>query len=172
MKALTIILLAVLPVFFSSCKQAASVDPITNIAPSFNQVNIAFEASQSQCLLNQWYGKTYKNEPIVFRVINDANTYAAFFPCTLTTSLPTVDFTKNYMFIGMKADYNEFINSPVNISQITQVLTPTNGGNYTLQVKVVGETAKNSQGGEWFAFTSVVPKITGTVSLDMQYQFK
>ncbi len=172
MKALTLILLAALPVFFTGCKQAGSVDPITDVTPSFSQVNIAFETSQSQCLLNQWYGRTYKNEPIVFRVINDANTYAAFFPCTLTTSLPTVDFTKNSLLIGMKADYGEFINSPVNISQITQVLTPTSGGNYTLQVKVIGETDKNSQGGEWFAFTSVVPKITGTVSLDMQYQFK
>lgn len=72
----------------------------------------------------------------------------------------------------MKADYGEFINTPVNISQITQALTPTSGGNYALQVKVVGEAAKNSLGGEWFAFASVVPKVTGTVGLDMQYQFK
>ena len=172
MKTFTFILLAALSVFFTDCKQTTNVDPISNDTPSFSQVNIAFETTQSQCLLNQWYGRTYKNEPIVFRVINDANSYAAFFPFTLTTSLPTIDFAKNSLLIGMKADYGEFINTPINISQITQTLTSTNGGNYTLQVKVAGEAAKNSKGGEWFAFTSVVPKVTGTVDLDMQYQFK
>ena len=168
MKTPTLILLSSLSWFFTNCKPASTGEPMPTLTPSFSQVNITFEASQSQCLLNQWYGNTYKNEPIVFRVINDATTYAAFFPCTLITLLPTVDFTKNSLLIGMKADYGEFINTPVNINQITQTLTSTSTGNYILQVKVVGEAARNSQGGEWFAFTSVVPKITGTVSLDMQ----
>ena len=173
MKPVILTLVTALSIILTNCKKTSDVNPTTNTSPSFNQVNIAFEASQSQCLLDQWYSKTYKNEPIVFRVINDANTYAAFFPCTLATPLPTIDFAKNSLLIGMKSDYAEFINTPVNISQITQTLIPKGDKDYTLQVKVTGETSKNPQkGGEWFAFTSVVPKLTGTVDLDMQYQFK
>jgi hypothetical protein len=171
MKALSFTLLAALSVMFISCRQSAPVDPATSNTPSFNQVNIAFESAQSQCLLDQWYKRSYQNEPIVFRVINDAGAYAAFFSCTTPASLPPIDFTKNSLLIGMKADYGEFINTPVNISQITQTLSPASGGDYTLQVKVVGEPSKTIQGGEWFAFTSVVPKVTGAVRLDIQYQF-
>lgn len=173
MKAFIFVLVAALPIFLTNCKKTSDVNLTTNTSPSFSQVNVAFEVSQSQCLLNQWYNKTYRNEPIVFRVINDVNAYAAFFPCALTTPLPTIDFAKNSLLIGMKSDYAEFISTPVNISQITQTLLPNGDRKYTLQVKVIGEASKNPQGGgEWFAFTSVVPKITGTVDLDMQYQFK
>ncbi|MBD2705891.1 hypothetical protein IC229_35165 [Spirosoma sp. BT702] len=102
--------------------------------------------------MNQWYGLTYKSEPIVFRTINDERTYQAFFPCSYTTPLPTIDFSKNTLLIGMKADYGQFINTPTNISSISQTLLPTNGGGYSLQVKVVGKTNKNEpgKGREWF----------------------
>ncbi|XWW43726.1 hypothetical protein JYG30_13070 [Fibrella sp. USSR17] len=82
-----------------------------------------------------------------------------------------MNFATSSLLIGMKADYGEFINTPVNISQITQTLTPTTSGNYTLQVRVSGQASKDGKGGEWFAFAAVVPKLTGTVSLAMIYQF-
>ncbi|MVM36268.1 hypothetical protein GO755_40040 [Spirosoma sp. HMF4905] len=127
--------------------------------------------AHGKCLLDQWYQRKYQNEPIVFRVINDNQAYTTFFGCTNVGSLAAIDFSKNSLLIGTKADYGQFINTPVNIRQITQALVAGTNGNYSLQVKVTGEASKNAQGGEWFAFTSVVPKITSTVNLDIQYQF-
>ena len=174
MKTLTITMLAGFLAFLSGCKRSEDVEFTANTAsaPSFNQVNVTFQDSQRQCLLNQWYNRKYQNEPIVFRVINDDRTYTAFFSCSSANSLLPIDFATSSLLIGMKADYGQFINTPVNISNINQVLTSTGNGNYTLQVRVTGEVSKSTQGGEWFAFTSVVPKITGSVNLDMQYQFK
>lgn len=159
----------------SGCKRAENVEPTTFSAPSFNQVNVAFESSHIECLLNQWYGRTYRNEPIVFRVINDVSSYNTFFSCSSASSLPAIDFTTKSLLVGMKADYGQFTNTPVNITDITQTLIPpANNNGYTLRVEVIGEANKSTpgQGGEWFAFTSVVPKITGSVNLDMRYQFK
>lgn len=153
----------------SSCKRAENVKPTAVSNPSFNQVDVAFMSSHVDCLLNQWYKGTYRNEPIVFRLINDASTYNTFFSCSSATPLPTIDFTTKSLLVGMKADYGQFINSPVNISAIEQKLVRTSNGTHTLQVKVTGTPGTGS---EWFAFTSVVPKVTGTVKLDMQYQFK
>jgi hypothetical protein len=72
----------------------------------------------------------------------------------------------------MKADNGRFVNSPVNISTIEQRLIQSAGNSSTLQVKVTGQQGSQGYGTEWFAFTSVVPKLTGTVNLDIQYQFK
>jgi len=157
----------------SGCKQPAVVT-LNNAfdQPSFNQVNTVFESAHVQCLLNQWYGRKYQNEPIVFRVINDASTYATFFSCSPPTSLPTIDFTSSSLLVGMKADYAQFIDSPVNINTMEQKLVATSNGTYTLQVKVTGKASTDRKGGEWFAFTSVVPKISSTVNLDIQYQYK
>jgi len=172
MKPLSILILATLSLMNLDCKRVTDVSPVKDPTPFFNQVNIAFDNTQLQCLTDQWYRRTYKNEqPIAFRVINDASAYATLFPCNLATSLPVVNFATSSLLIGMKADYGEFINTPVNISQITQTLTPTTSGNYTLQVRVAGQASKDGKGGEWFAFAAVVPKVTGTVSLTMNYQF-
>lgn len=157
---------------FLGCQRPQAIE--TDPDPSFNQVNISFEAVHVDCLLSQWYSRTYKNEPIVFRLINDQTAYQALFPCSLTTALPRIDFSKNSLLIGMKADYGQFINTPGSITQITQKLLPTTAGNYTLQVEVTGQGSENSQTGghAWFAFVSLVPRVAGTVTLDMRYHFK
>jgi hypothetical protein len=148
-------------------------EPAPVVHSWFNQVNIALDESHANCLLDQWYGSKYANEPIVFRLINDAATYRAFFPCTLTTPLPSINFATRSLLIGMRGEYGQFtVKTPVNISSIVQTLTPTTDDDYVLQVKVSGKASKDSPGTEWFAFVAVAPKITGKVTLDMQYQFK
>ncbi len=148
-------------------------DPVINKAAYFNQVNTTFRASHADCLLSQWYGNKYQSgPPIAFLVISDPAAYAALFPCSLTTSLPPIDFTTSSLLVGMKADNGRFVNSPVNITSIEQTLIQNTSSTPTLQVKVVGQRGTQGFGTEWFAFTSVVPKVTGTVALDIQYQFK
>ena len=148
-------------------------DPIVTNTAFFNQVNSEFRGSHTECLHKQWLNSTYRTDPpIVFRVINDPTAYAAFFPCSLTTPLPSIDFATKSLLIGMKADNGRFVNSPVNITSIQQNLIQTSSGTYSLQVKVTGKQAASGYGTEWFAFTSVVPKLTGTVELDMQYKFE
>lgn len=162
----------------SSCDRSVTEvekdpDPVINEAAFFNQVNTGFRASHVDCLLGQWYGNKYQSgPPIAFLVINDPTAYAALFPCSLTTPLPSINFVTSSLLVGMKADNGRFVNSPVNITRIEQSLIQSGSDAFALQVKVTGKQSPNSVGGEWFAFTSVVPKITGTVSLDMQYQFK
>ncbi len=80
--------------------------------------------------------------------------------------------TTSSLLVGMKADNGRFVNSPVNITSIEQTLIQNTSSTPTLQVKVVGQRGTQGFGTEWFAFTSVVPKVTGTVALDIQYQFK
>ena len=132
-----------------------------------------YKRQHVDCLLSQWYGNRYQSgPPITFQVINDPAAYAALFPCSLTTPLPSIDFATSSLLVGMKADNGRFVNSPVNISTIEQRLIQSAGNNSTLQVKVTGQQGSQGYGTEWFAFTSVVPKLTGTVNLDIQYQFK
>ncbi len=161
-----------------SCERPSGVvkndsDPLFRKAINFNQVNTAFDGSHADCLLSQWYsGKYQSGPPIAFLVINDPAAYAALFSCNLTTPLPSIDFATRSLLVGMKADNGRFVNSPVNINGIEQNLTQNSDGTATLQVKVAGQQGKQGYGTEWFAFTSVIPKLTRTVNLDMQYQFK
>ncbi len=139
---------------------------------NISQMNIAFKSPHLDCLLQQWYGDRYRDDsPIVLRVINDPTAYAAFFPCTLTEPLPVIDFTRQTLLIGMKADYGRFVNSPVNIKAMEQNLVKQADGSYVLNVKVTGQESSRGYGGEWFAFMSVVPKITTSVKTEMDYVF-
>lgn len=155
-----------------ACKQSVGPTPEATTAPSFNEVNVTFANDQIQCLLSQWYKGTYKGASVAFQVVNDSASYAALFPCSLTSTLPAIDFNRQSLLIGMKADYANFINSPVNITAMNQQLVALQDGTYTLQVQVVGQAPKDGKGSEWFAFASVVPKLTEPVKLDMQYQFQ
>lgn len=183
MKTFFPFLLISLYVILSSCERPDNVvendpDPVFETAyfvqeNRFNQVNSAFRGSHVDCLLSQWYSGRYQSgPPIALLVINDSAAYAALFPCSLTTPLPSIDFTTSSLLVGMKADNGRFVNSPVNITRIEQKLIQSGNDAFTLQVKVTGKQSPNGVGGEWFAFTSVVPKITSTVNLDMQYQFE
>lgn len=155
------------------CKSKDDLEiPAVVSMPYFNQVNSNFETNHIQCLLDQWYSRKYESEPIVLRVINDAKSSSDFFSCSAASSLPPIDFAKNSLIVGMKSDYGKFVASPVRISEITQHLVQTSNEAYLLRVKVTGDSSNVSLGGEWFAFTSVVPKINGTVGLDIVYQFK
>jgi hypothetical protein len=162
----------------SSCERPNNVvekdpDLVFSKAAHFNQVNTAFRGSHADCLLSQWYsGKYQSGPPIVLLVINDPAAYAALFSCSLSTQLPSINFATSSLLVGMKADYGRFVNSPVNITRIEQNLIQSSSDTFVLQVKVTGKQSPNGVGGEWFAFTSVVPKLTSTVNLDMQYQFK
>jgi hypothetical protein len=177
MKAAFSFLLVSFYLILSSCERPNNVvkndpDPVFETA-NFNQVNTAFHSSHTDCLLSQWYSGRYQSgPPIAFLVINDPAAYAALFPCSLTTPLPSIDFATSSLLVGMKADNGRFVNSPVNISSIEQNLIQSNNGTSVLQVKVTGKRGEQGFGTEWFAFTSVVPKITSTVTLDIQYQFK
>jgi hypothetical protein len=177
MKAVFSFLLASSCLILLSCERPDNVvekdsDPVVANAAYFNQVNSAFRGSHTECLLSQWYGNKYQSgPPIAFLVINDLAAYAALFPCSLTTPLPPIDFTTSSLLVGMKADNGRFVNSPVNISSIEQNLIQSNNTS-VLQVKVTGKRGEQGFGTEWFAFTSVVPKITNAVTLDIQYQFK
>jgi hypothetical protein len=178
MKTIFSFLLVSFCLILSSCERTNNVvendpDPVLTKAAHFNQINTIFRGSHADCLLSQWYSNKYQSgPPIAFLVINDQAAYAALFPCSLTTPLPSIDFATSSLLVGMKADNGRFVNSPVNISSIEQNLIQRGSDAFALQVKVTGKQSPNGVGGEWFAFTSVVPKITGTVSLDMQYQFK
>lgn len=159
-----------------ACKQTApsAQQPDSGIAktPNISQVNISFKGSQLDCLLQQWYSDRYRDEsPVVVRIINDSAAYTAFFPCSITEPLPEIDFTTHTLLIGMKADYGRFVNSPVNIRAMEQSLVKLADGSHTLTVKVTGQQSSQGYGGEWFAFMSVVPKITAPVKANMEYVF-
>ena len=140
--------------------------------PYFNQVGTQFQENEIQCLLDHWYAKTYEEEgPIVFRVINDTAAYNAFFSCKAGIVPQAFDFTKNSLLIGMKADLGKPVNSPVNIRKMVQNLSQAENGEYLLQVTVTGRQGGADGGGEWFGFTSLVPKIRSEVKLEMKYEF-
>ncbi len=175
--ALLLLSIIFLPIL-SGCDRSADVvekdpDPVTNKTANFSQVNTTFRASHSDCLLSQWYsGKYQSGPPIALLVINDQAAYTALFSCNLTTPLPSIDFTTSTLLVGMKADNGRFVNSPVNITSIKQSLIQSGNNAFMLQVKVAGKQSPNGVGSEWFAFTSVVPKITSIINLEMQYEFK
>ncbi|MCE7062540.1 hypothetical protein [Dyadobacter sp. CY343] len=55
---------------------------------------------------------------------------------------------------------------------MAQNLSKDASGDYQLQVTVTGRKGSGlEQGGEWFGFTSLVPKIQGEVKLEMKYEF-
>lgn len=160
-------------VLTSGCKKSDSVEPEPFEMPYFNQVNIDLEENEIQCLLDHWYAKTYEEEqPIVFRVIDDEAAYNAFFSCKPATKLQPIDFSKNSLLVGMKADSGNPVDSPVNIHKMVQELSQEANGNYQLQVTVKGRKGTGlERGGEWFGFASLVPKIQGDVNLKMKYEF-
>ncbi|WP_031528971.1 hypothetical protein [Dyadobacter crusticola] len=171
MKNLTCFLFFTL-ILAGSCRPPVPPDPDTFEMPYFNEVNIKFQENEIQCLLDHWYAKTYEEEqPIVFRVINDSATYNAFFSCKPGITPQAIDFSKNSLLIGMKADFGKPVNSPVNIRKMAQNLSQTANGDYTLQVTVTGRQGGATGGGEWFGFTSLVPKIRSNVKLEMKYEF-
>ncbi|MEO6282736.1 MAG: hypothetical protein ABIN80_14930 [Dyadobacter sp.] len=172
MRSISFILLAFILASLAGCSKSSD-PPIPENAPMpyFNQVNTTFETDQIQCLLDQWYSGTYRNEPIVLRVINDATTYKSFFSCKPGVDLPIINFTYFSLIVGMKAALAES-NTPVNIKKMKQRLVPMSDGQYVLKVTVAGKKSDSSKGGEWFAFTSVVPKIEGKVDLEMKYEFE
>jgi hypothetical protein len=170
MKVLLTIFLVILTL--SGCRKSdKDIVEAEKDMPYFNQVNTAFKTDEIQCLLDQWYANKYKNEGIVLAVINDTQTYESFFSCGANVTLPSIDFTSRSLIIGMKADFGERVNSPVNISNISQHLLKKDSDSYTLHVIVRGKPGAEQNGGEWFAFTSLVPKIQGTVDLDISYVF-
>ncbi|CAG5071719.1 hypothetical protein DYBT9623_03709 [Dyadobacter sp. CECT 9623] len=167
-----ILLLCLGFVVTSGCKRSGPADPESFEMPYFNQVNIIFRETQIQCLLDHWYAETYKEEqPIVFRVINDVAAYNAFFSCKPGSIVRTIDFSKNSLLVGMKADLGKPVNSPVNIRKMEQNLTQEANGDYLLQVTVTGRQGGSAGGGEWFGFASLVPKIQNDVKLEMKYEF-
>ncbi len=178
MKTVLVLITIGFTISLSSCRSTDTtiekeVDRVVTNTTYISLLNVAFRASHVECLYQQWLNDKYHNDPpIVFRVINDAKAYAEFFPCSLRTPLPSIDFSVNTLLIGMKADNGRFVNSPVNISRIEQNLVQTNSGKFLLEVKVTGRQAASGYGGEWFAFASVVPKLTGTTDVDMQYKFE
>ncbi len=144
------------------CDRSADVvekdpDPVINKAANFSQVNTTFRASHSDCLLSQWYSGKYRSgPPITLLVINDPAAYAALFPCSLTTPLPSIDFTTSTLLVGMKADNGRFVNSPVNITGIEQNLIQNSNGTPTLQVKVIGQQGTQGYGTEWLGAFQIV----------------
>ncbi|KAA0990391.1 hypothetical protein [Dyadobacter aurulentus] len=159
-------------IFVNSCRSPAPPAPEPFEMPYFNQVNINFQENEIQCLLDHWYTRTYDEEnPIVFRVINDAAAYNSFFSCKQGIVPQSIDFSKNSLLIGMKADLGKPVNSPVNIRKMVQNLSQVENGDYLLKVTVAGRQGGAEGGGEWFGFTSLVPKIQGDVKLEMKYEF-
>ena len=140
-------------------------EPFWNVL--FNQVNIDFEENEIQCLLDRWYAKTYQEEqPIVFRVIKVEAVENAFFGCKPGTTPHSIDFSKNSLRVGMKADKSNPVDSPVNIRKMVPNLPQQPNEDCQLPVTVTGRRGTGSGwGGEWFGFTTLVPKIQGEVKL-------
>lgn len=156
-----------------NCKPEHNLNPTPiEATPAVNQVNSTFKTLELECLVKQWHDEKYKNEPVVFRIVNGTDAYNTFFACHSLTVLPAIDFTTNSLLIGMKGDFSDSKNTPVSISQVTQTLVPGQDGNYILDVSVTGKRLQSGYGSQWFAFASVVPKITSAVKLSMQYQYQ
>lgn len=171
MKFILSVALIMLSVFGCRKSEREVIVPVRDM-PYFNQVRTEFKSDHIQCLLDQWYASKYNEEPILLKVINDEQSYRSFFTCASNISLPPVDFTSNTLIVGMKADYSRLIDTPVNISKITQNLVKSDSASYSLDVVVTGKPTAEHKGGEWFAFTSLVPKITAPVALKISYQFQ
>lgn len=133
--------------------------------PYFNQSNTAFRAPHVENLVALWRTETVKSL-VNFTIVNDQRTYEEVFK-GLAAPLPFIDFTQNTLLIGRRgADYAD---GPANIKRMSQSLELVNG---ELQYKV--SVVHRSKGGEWFAFTRLVPKIgdPSTVKLVMNYKLE
>ncbi|MFA5906962.1 MAG: hypothetical protein WC836_23750 [Desulfobacula sp.] len=86
-----------------------------------------------------------------------------FFSCKPGVGLPAINFSQFFLTVGMKAGQAEF-DTPINIKEWNST--------WFRQGTAAGKKSESGQGGEWFAFTSVVPKVQGKVDLEMKYEFE
>lgn len=139
----------------------------------FNQVYTRFGADEVQCLVNHRSAGTYHEErPVVFRVINDDSSYHSFFSCKPEVKLPRIDFSAKTLLIGMNAGGGPGNEAPVRISRMEQRMTRDPNNDLILHVTITGEKRPGSGGGEWFGFTSLIPKTKRKVTLDMNYVYE
>ncbi len=108
-------------------------------------------------------GRLYRFYP---KTLNDDSTYRSFFGCKPEIRLPEIDFSAKSLLIGLKTDHgSEQVNSPANISRIEQKMERDENGDLILHVTITGRKG----GGEWFGFTSLIPKSKRKVALKMNY---
>jgi hypothetical protein len=155
------------------CKETAPVAVQTFDQPYVNQVNTQFSNIEMQCLLDQYHSRTYDtNGPVVFRVINDLETFNSFFACQSETKPAQIDFSKYTLLIGMNTGLEH--PSPINISKMNQSLINKDNEDYTLRVTVTGKNSPEGKtGNEWFAFSFLTLKIAkeNNVTLEMRYEY-
>jgi len=140
----------------------------------FNQVYTRFGLDEINCLLDQWYARTYREErPVVFRVINDDSTYRSFFNCKPEVTLPPIDFSTKTLLVGMNAGSGTGNDAPVNITRMEQRMARDPNDDFILHVTITGQKSSfGSGGGEWFGFTSLISKTNRKVTLDMSYIYE
>jgi hypothetical protein len=169
-KLLSFLLLSFLA--FASCRQVvepqtqATLDPNRIInEPFFSQSSTAFRAPHVENLVTLWRSETVKSL-VNFAVVNDQRTYEEVFR-GVAAPLPAIDFSQNTLLIGRRGA--EYGNGPANIKQMSQSLTLVNN---EWQYRVL--ITHRSNGGEWFGFTRLVPKITdaSSVKLVMEYRLE
>ena len=139
----------------------------------FNQVYTRFRLDEINCLLDQSRAGTYLEErPVVFRVVNDDSTYRSFFGCKPEVKLPSIDFSTKTLLIGINAGSGPGNEAPVNISRMEQRMTRDPNDDLVLNVTITGQKLPGSGGGEWFGFTSLIPKTRRQVTLEMNYVYE
>lgn len=155
------------------CKETAPVTIQTLEQPYVNQVNTRFGNIEMQCLLNQYYSRTYDTEGVVvFRVINNQESFNSFFACQSETKPAQIDFSRYTLLIGMNTGLEH--PSPINISKMNQSLIKKDNEDYTLRVTVTGKDSPEGKiGNEWFAFSFLTLKIAeeNNVTLEMRYEY-
>ncbi len=172
-RSLTLLHVSLLIILLLGCRQnSPSPEPITDTDPVVNQAwfkqeNTSLRESQVNCLLSRWYRGSVVKDTITLGVINDQAAYEAFFPCTLSTPLPLIDFNTYTLLIGFKS--GSAAAGVSNISRIEQNLVQGPSGQYEYQVTVTGKT---QGGGEWFGFSGLAPKLKNAdaVKLTMAYR--
>lgn len=171
----TLLNLVVVALFLLACGEPLpkkETEPVEKERSYFNQVKTAFTGRQINCLTAQWYVNRYPNEGIVMRVINDQETYESFFSCESDVKLPAINFNANTLIIGMNGHSVVPLNTPINITGIKQSLVETDVVSaYSFKVVVTGAESSNKNGGEWFGFAYLAPKVKGTVTLDISYVY-
>lgn len=139
----------------------------------FNQVYTRFGADEINCLLDQSRAGIYREErPVALRVINDDSTYRSFFSCKPEVELPPIDFSTKTLLVGINAGSGPGNEAPVNITRMEQRMTRDPNDDIVLHVMIAGQKSPGSGGGEWFGFTSLIPKTKRKVTLDMNYVYE
>ncbi len=169
----TVLLISLITILLSSCQEPEPPSSSSPAQPYVNQINTKFNSDEIQCLLNQYQARTYHEEgPVVFRVIRDTEAYRSFFACKSGTTLQQINFTNSSLLVGMNSGSAH--PTPISIRKMAQSLIKDKNGDYTLRVTVTGKkTMPEVIGGEWFAFTFLVPKMDSdsNVTLEMRYEY-